>query len=104
VLHDVSHQVYLLIQQNAPLTAAHKRLAAQRITGRALRYHRRHPIKDRSLFQSWLRYLAARSGLPVDPARLIHDSLRDFGIPSQIDGYSPFPGSQPMRQPGAGGA
>lgn len=95
VLHDVSHQVYLLVRDHA-LSSAHKRQAAKRITARALRYLRRHPQAQRSLAQSWLRYLAARSGLPFDAARLIHDSLRDFGLPSQIDGHSPFPGSKPM--------
>lgn len=89
-LHDLNLLLYETLKANPDLTRDQRRLAARRATGRALRFRRRFP-NDASLWRSWLRYLIARLPVPADAAQLIADGLHDFGIPSQIDGYHPYP-------------
>ena len=88
VLHDINLLLYEALAEIPQLTPAQRRYAARRATGRAYKFRRRHGGST-SLVSSALRYAIASLGLPVDPRKLIAATLRDFGVPSQLDGWRP---------------
>lgn len=89
-LHDINLLLLETLRERPDLTPDQRRLAARRATGRALKFRRRFP-NDAPLAGSWLRWLRARLPLPADDGRLIAEGLKDFGVPSQLDGFHPYP-------------
>ena len=98
-LHDINLLLYETLRDDPDLTPRQRRLAIRRATGRAMRFRRRFP-NSAPLWRSWLRYLAARVPLgPMDERFIIH-GLYDFGVPSQIDGFHPYPNCVSNPEPG----
>ena len=89
VLHDCNLLLYECLGE-AALTPAQRRLAARRATGRAWNYRRRAGGAT-PMWASWLRFVVARTPLPIDPRSLVAASCGDFGVPSQLDGWRPYP-------------
>jgi glycosyltransferase involved in cell wall biosynthesis len=90
-LHDINLLLFETLRDAPGLTPEQRRLAARRASGRALRFRRRYPGPS-PLWRSWLRYLQARLPFAFDEAALIAAGLKDFGVPSQLDGFHPYPG------------
>jgi hypothetical protein len=98
-LHDINLLLYETLSDNPDLTTRQRRLAMRRATGRAMRFRRRYP-NSAPFWRSWLRYLTARVPFAPTDERLITDGLHDFGVPSQIDGFHPYPNCVGSPEPG----
>jgi len=76
ILHDLNAALYYFLSENKHLSVKYRRYAAQRATGRALRWARRHnnsvPLKQ------WLQYLHVKTRIPTDFEKLIYDSCKVF--------------------------
>jgi len=88
MLHDVNLVLMEALAEVPELTPAQRRYMTRRAAARAFRFRSRCGGST-SLIASALRYLRASLRLVRDQRGLVAGTLRDFGVPSQLDGWRP---------------
>ena len=88
MLHDVNLVLMEALAEIPELTPTQRRYMTRRAAARAFRFRYRRGGST-SLAASALRYLRASLRLVRDQPALVAGTLRDFGVPSQIEGWRP---------------